>query len=439
MNGKFNEQKEALEALLHEIKLLGRQIVYLLRNEQEVDLLDIDVMLRRTHTIYDQICAFEPLPDDEFDWDEPKEPANLANLEGSANLANLTNLEEEEAEDEALEEKMEEKVEEHIEEKTEEKEEKEEEAEEVTDFGFIFKPEEPEPVVQEEEIKEEIVEETKVEVEEETKDEAKEETLAFDFNISAGEIEEPEIPETPETETEKEVYTTGDQIEMVIPHIENSLFETQNEETEEEIPVEENTSDHPAFEEDTSENPTFEDHPFEEETAEDLSFEDNTFEENQFEEETAEDNTFEEDTTEENHFEEDTAEEVSPQQDESYPYEPILFGDMEEKEEAGFEIIQEILGEKLQAEDHSLAAKLQHKPVKDLKTAIGINDKFLLVNELFGGSMERYNKSIENLNDLPTLDGALGYLDELYVEYQWNRNNEAYKKLMDLVHRKFEN
>ena len=125
------------------------------------------------------------------------------------------------------------------------------------------------------------------------------------------------------------------------------------------------------------------------------------------------------------------------QQEDYYPYEPILFGDMDEKDETGFEI-QETLGDKLLEEDHSLAAKLQHKQIKDLKSAIGINDKFLLVNELFGGSMERYNKSIENLNDLPTKEGALGYLDELYVEYQWNRNNEAYKKLLELVHRKFE-
>lgn len=89
-------------------------------------------------------------------------------------------------------------------------------------------------------------------------------------------------------------------------------------------------------------------------------------------------------------------------------------------------------------EDHSLAAKLQHESISDLRSAIGINDKFLLVNELFGGSMEKYNKSIDNLNDLKTLNGALVYMNELRIELQWNSNNEAYKKLLDLVHRKFE-
>ena len=81
---------------------------------------------------------------------------------------------------------------------------------------------------------------------------------------------------------------------------------------------------------------------------------------------------------------------------------------------------------------------LQHQPVLSLKSSIGINDKFLLVNELFNGSMEKYNRSIENLDDLKTLNGALIYLNELRIELQWNSNNEAYKRLIDLVHRKFD-
>ena len=86
----------------------------------------------------------------------------------------------------------------------------------------------------------------------------------------------------------------------------------------------------------------------------------------------------------------------------------------------------------------SLADKYQHESLNDLRSAIGINDKFLLVNELFGGSMEKYNKSIDILNDLKTLNGALVYMNELRVELQWNSNNEAYKRLLELVHRKFE-
>jgi hypothetical protein len=96
------------------------------------------------------------------------------------------------------------------------------------------------------------------------------------------------------------------------------------------------------------------------------------------------------------------------------------------------------LGDKLEsAEDTSLAARLQRKPVTDLASAIGINDKFLLLNELFGGSMEKYNKSIRALNNFSTLLGAKTYMSELQIEFQWDCESDAYKKLDNLVERRF--
>lgn len=89
------------------------------------------------------------------------------------------------------------------------------------------------------------------------------------------------------------------------------------------------------------------------------------------------------------------------------------------------------------AEDNSLAARLQKKPIADLTTAVGINDKFLLLNELFSGSMEKYNKSIRALNNFPTLLGAKTYMSELQIEFQWDCESEAYKKLTDLIERRF--
>ena len=88
-------------------------------------------------------------------------------------------------------------------------------------------------------------------------------------------------------------------------------------------------------------------------------------------------------------------------------------------------------------EDNSLAARLQRKPVSDLISAIGINDKFLFLNELFNGSMEKYNKSIRSLNSFSTLLGAKTYMSELQIEFQWDCNSDAYKKLNDLVERRF--
>ena len=88
-------------------------------------------------------------------------------------------------------------------------------------------------------------------------------------------------------------------------------------------------------------------------------------------------------------------------------------------------------------EDNSLAARLQRTPVTDIRMALGINDKMMIINDLFKGSVERYNKSIDALNEFPTLSGARIYLSELQIELQWDVESPAYKLLYDLVERRF--
>ena len=133
----------------------------------------------------------------------------------------------------------------------------------------------------------------------------------------------------------------------------------------------------------------------------------------------------------------DSAPEPEPEPEPEEPEEP-------EEEDSGirtYRIVREnvpTLGDLLEkTEDNSLAARLQRKPVSDLISAIGINDKFLFLNELFGGSMEKYNKSIRSLNSFSTLLGAKTYMSELQIEFQWDCSSDAYKKLADLVERRF--
>ena len=133
--------------------------------------------------------------------------------------------------------------------------------------------------------------------------------------------------------------------------------------------------------------------------------------------------------------EEDIVEEKEEEQEEQ----------QQEQEDSGIRAYKKVytidaqtLGDKLEsAADTSLAARLQRKPVADLAAAIGINDKFLLLNELFGGSMEKYNKSIRALNNFSTLLGAKTYMSELQIEFQWDCESDAYRKLDDLVERRF--
>ena len=90
-----------------------------------------------------------------------------------------------------------------------------------------------------------------------------------------------------------------------------------------------------------------------------------------------------------------------------------------------------------QSEDNSLASVLQKKGISDLMAAIDLNNRFMLLNELFDSNMDKYNKSIRALNSFSTLLGAKTYMSELQIEYQWDCESEAYKKLNDLVERRF--
>ena len=85
----------------------------------------------------------------------------------------------------------------------------------------------------------------------------------------------------------------------------------------------------------------------------------------------------------------------------------------------------------------TVADKFSHGNVNELREAIGINEKFLFINELFNGDMSKYNKVIDELDELTTFKGAETYLVELKVQYQWTEDNPAYRKLTELLKLKF--
>jgi len=371
MNEKFENQKEQLVSLKHEISLLHQQINYLLRNEKALELLDLDVLMNRTHVIYDLLCGIN-LGENDEDQDMEIDPEALAGLFG-------VSMQDEEQPEPSDEEQME---------QPEEVQPEEQEAEQ-------------EPMETAESHEEEKVSESE-EPTEIAEDEPVEEVPIMDAII---EEEEP-ISETVEEETEEEET--------------NQQIEENQEDTNEIQPKETPIGDEFGFFFRFEDIPPIEEKETVEEVKGPILVDDKLV-----------------------HFVNEVPEEEIPERDrvdgehlvQDNPFEMPKM----ENESAEFELtVPETLGEKMIQEDHSLAAKLQQNPVKDLKAVIGINDKFLFVNELFGGSMEKYNKSIENLNDLKTLNGAMIYLNELKIELQWNSSNEAYRKLSELVRRKYE-
>lgn len=103
-----------------------------------------------------------------------------------------------------------------------------------------------------------------------------------------------------------------------------------------------------------------------------------------------------------------------------------------------------VLGEVLGGDVHTLADTIaapkdmaseivRKERITDLKQAIGINDKFLLLRDLFGGDTERYEWTIDRLNEFDDLDDCIIYISE---NYDWNPSSDGVRFLMELLERK---
>lgn len=85
----------------------------------------------------------------------------------------------------------------------------------------------------------------------------------------------------------------------------------------------------------------------------------------------------------------------------------------------------------------SMAAKTVQQPITDLKKAIGINDKFLFINELFKGDPTNYNIVIDKLNAIEEMAEAESMMKSYVNEYAWAEEGAAYQRLASLVQAKF--
>lgn len=74
------------------------------------------------------------------------------------------------------------------------------------------------------------------------------------------------------------------------------------------------------------------------------------------------------------------------------------------------------------------------EPVTDLRRAIGINDRFLMIRDLFGGDADAYERAITALDGCSDLDECMIYIAE---NYAWNSSSDGARFLMELLERKY--
>jgi len=83
-----------------------------------------------------------------------------------------------------------------------------------------------------------------------------------------------------------------------------------------------------------------------------------------------------------------------------------------------------------------VASQLQSKPIDDLTKEIGVHDKFLFTKELFNGDNKLFEETLIRLNQYSDITEALIFIQE---NFNWNDNNKAASKFIELIRRKLLN
>ena len=119
----------------------------------------------------------------------------------------------------------------------------------------------------------------------------------------------------------------------------------------------------------------------------------------------------------------------------------------EEVEEHHFvsDTTEHVLGEVINADVQTFADTLHpaesaavdfvgKSAIGSLTEAIGINDRFLLIRDLFDGNAEAFDAAVEKLNSFDNLDDCMVHIVE---NYEWNPYSEGAKLMMALIERRY--
>lgn len=98
----------------------------------------------------------------------------------------------------------------------------------------------------------------------------------------------------------------------------------------------------------------------------------------------------------------------------------------------------ESLNDRLKESKIELSQSLTSVPIKDLRKAIGVNDRFLFINELFRGDEAMYERSIKTIQNFTIYAEAEFWIKrELKIKIGWLDSHPVVKQFDQLVKRRF--
>ena len=73
--------------------------------------------------------------------------------------------------------------------------------------------------------------------------------------------------------------------------------------------------------------------------------------------------------------------------------------------------------------------------IDDIRKAISVGDRFLFQRELFKGNPELFQKTLERLNEMSSLNEALQYINS---QFAWDKDSIAYQTFVNAIKRRFQ-
>lgn len=117
---------------------------------------------------------------------------------------------------------------------------------------------------------------------------------------------------------------------------------------------------------------------------------------------------------------------------------PTLSHQLHENEQSHADKEPESINDKHKLPRAELMEVLKETPIRDLRKAIGINDRFLFINELFRGDEAMYERSIKTINSFNIYPEAEYWISrELKTKIGWNADHPTVKLFDQLVRRRF--
>lgn len=90
------------------------------------------------------------------------------------------------------------------------------------------------------------------------------------------------------------------------------------------------------------------------------------------------------------------------------------------------------LNERFKKETTAIADKLKGKK-KSLKDSFDLNERFAIIENLFGGSAEQFNRALQDLGKCSTREEAENYIKNVEVKFTWNDKPDLAKRFSGQV------